>query len=279
MLLFVNACVSVCAWETERDSSLLWNYLALQAWNVFNFGHFQFSVSHFFIFVLFVLIFCCLFVYTRSFCLFVCFASTSHKRVCHVHSGPHSDVHTHVCTACMCVTVCVSSISVSVFCALCLAFVQFRSPALNSTLLYSTLSFAWAASAAVAAAVAVAVTAAAAALRRCPLPPSSVTFSFSSHRQLQKATTKSCRCNLALHCCCPSAQLWRWLWLCFCLCLSRCCCLCRSLSLSDSLAEPAYQKRTLFSYAEELWRSKHEKNQRQTIKFLFVAFCIVVFVA
>lgn len=270
--------VCVCVRERERDSSLLWNYLALQAWNVFDFGHFQFSVSHFFIFVLFVLIFCCLFVYTRSFCLFVCFASTSHKRVCHVHSGPHSDVHTHVCTACMCVTVCVSSISVSVFCALCLAFVQFRSPALNSTLLYSTLSFAWAASAAAAAAVTVAVTAAAAAaLRRCPLPPSSVTFSFSSHRQLQKATTKSCRCNLALHCCCPSAQLWRWL--CFCLCLSRCCCLCRSLSLSDSLAEPAYQKRTLFSYAEELWRSKHEKNQRQTIKFLFVAFCIVVFVA
>lgn len=130
-------CFCVCV--RERDCSLLWNYLALQAWNVFDFGHFQFSVSHFFIFVLFVLIFCCLFVYTRSFCLFVCFASTSHKRVCHVHSGPHSDVHTHVCTACMCVTVCVSSISVSVFCALCLAFVQFRSPALNSTLLYSKL--------------------------------------------------------------------------------------------------------------------------------------------
>lgn len=131
--------VCVCVRERERDCSLLWNYLALQAWNVFDFGHFQFSVSHFFIFVLFVLIFCCLFVYTRSFCLFVCLASTSHKRVCHVHSGPHSDVHTHVCTACMCVTVCVSSMCVSVFCALCLAFVQFRSPALNSTLLYSKL--------------------------------------------------------------------------------------------------------------------------------------------
>lgn len=177
---------------------------------------------------MFVLIFCCLFVYTRSFCLFVCFASTSHKRVCHVHSGPHSDVHTHVCTACMCVTVCVSSISVSVFCALCLAFVQFRSPALNSTLLYSKLCLSCLCRCRCRSRRCGYCCCCCAALRRCPLPPSSVTFSFSSHRQLQKATTKSFRCNLALHCCCPSAQLWRWLWLC--LCLSRCLCHCRSLS-------------------------------------------------
>lgn len=220
MLLFVNACVYLCVclcWERERDNSLLWNYLALQAWNDFDFGHFQFSVSHFsFSFCLFWF-FSCLFVYTRSFCLFVC----EHEPQTCLPCAQWASACIHTCALLACVSLYVGFECVCMCLCVCVlrALLSFRSVSFASSKLYSTLSFAWAASAA----VAVAVVVAAAALRRCPLPPS-VTFSFSSHRQLQKATTKSCRCNLALHCCCQSAQLW------LCLCLSRC--LCRSLSLS-----------------------------------------------
>lgn len=278
MLLFVNACARVCAWERERLFSFmkLPGTAGLKCFWFWAFPIFCFSLLHFRFVCFDFLLFVCL----HAFVLFVCLLCQHEPQTClpcaQWASLRRAYTRVHCLHVCRCV--CVQYVCVCVLRAL-LSFrsVSFASSKIYSTLLYSKLCLSCLCRCRCRSRRCGYCCCCCAALRRCPLPPSNVTFSFSSHRQLQKATTKSCRCNLALHCCCPSAQLWRWLRLC--LCLSRCCCLCRSLSLSDSLAEPAYQKRTLFSYAEELWRSKHEKNQRQTIKFLFVAFCIVVFVA